>query len=110
MKTNLFLIAVLFRIPLYATDAGVTNETTSGKGYDTIIIKEIKKELYVCTCKPTTSNPSGYGQLFFQGKYKQNLVTKDLDYRDCDERFLILWDLSELPAGVEIIEAKMELY
>jgi hypothetical protein len=57
-----------------------------------------------------SSNPSGIGLLFFQGKYKQDLVTKDLDYRNCDERFLILWNLSELPEGIEIIEAKMELY
>jgi hypothetical protein len=77
---------------------------------DTLVIKKITNELYICTCKPDISNPSGAGNLYFQGKWKQNLVNKDVDYRNCDERFLIQWDLSELPEGIEIVEAKMELY
>lgn len=78
--------------------------------YDTIVIKGISNDLYICTCNPGKSNPSGAGKLYFQGKWKQDLVNKDVDYRNCDERFLIQWDLSELPIGIEIIEAKMELY
>ncbi len=77
---------------------------------DTIVINKISNELYICTCNPDKSNPSGAGNLYFQGKWKQDLVNKQVDYRNCDERFLIQWDLSELPKGIEIIEAKMELY
>jgi hypothetical protein len=77
---------------------------------DTLVIKEISKELYVCSCKPNISNPGGEGKIYFQGKFKEDLVTKDADYRNCDERFLVQWDLSGLPKGVTIVEAKMEIY
>lgn len=77
---------------------------------DTIVIKEISKELYVCSCKPDISNPGGEGKIYFQGKYIEDLVTKDADYRNCDERFLVQWNLSAIPKDATIVEAKMEIY
>jgi hypothetical protein len=97
-------------ISAFGTNIKNAKDTISKNLYDTLVIKEISKELYICTCKPNTSNPGGEGQIFFQGKYKKNVVTNDADYNDCDERFLILWNLSKLPDGIKIIEAKMELY
>lgn len=112
MKTNPFLVIVLYT--LYFTGCGSNPEgekdAISKNLYDTLVIKEISNELYICTCNPNKSNPSGAGNLYFQGKWKQDLVNKDVDYRNCDERFLIQWDLSELQEGIKIIEAKMELY
>lgn len=105
MKTSLIL-AVAFCTLIYPVFG---HDTTPKNAHDTLIIKEISKELYVCTCKPNTSNPGG-NQIYFQGKYKKDLVTEEANYTDCDERFLILWNLSKLPEGVEIIEAKMGLY
>lgn len=112
MKTNLFFVLAI--CPLYFTVFGtnpIRNEGALHKNaYDTLVIQEISKELYVCTCKPNTSNPAGEGQIYFQGKYKEAKVTKDVNYEDCDERFLILWNLAKLPDGIEIVEAKMVLY
>ena len=85
-------------------------DTMSKNSYDTLVINKISSELYICTCKPNIPNPSGAGNLYFQGKWKQDLVNKEVDYRNCDERFLIQWDLSELPKRIEIIVAKMELF
>ncbi len=76
---------------------------------DTLIITAISKELYICTCKPNTANPNGEGKIYFQGRFKKDEVTEDADYHNCDERFLMQWDLSELPKGIKIIEAKMRL-
>ena len=76
---------------------------------DTLIITAISKELYICTCKPNTANPNGEGKIYFQGRFKKDEITEDADYHDCDERFLMQWDLSELPKGIKIIEAKMRL-
>jgi hypothetical protein len=112
MKTNPLLFIVLGT--LYFSGCGSNpkrDKDAKGKNlYDTIVIKEVSNELYICTCNPNKCNPSGAGNLYFQGKWKQDLVNKEVDYRNCDERFLIQWNLSELPKGIEIIEAKMELY
>jgi hypothetical protein len=112
MKTNPFLVIALFALyfPVFGTNPNGDKNAISKNLYDTLIIKGISNELYICTCKPNTCNPSGEGKLYFQGKWKQDLVNNEVEYRNCDERFLIQWDLSELPMGIEIIEAKMELY
>jgi hypothetical protein len=112
MKPNLLLVIALFTLsfPVFGSNPKGDNYAISKNLYDTLVIKRISNELYICTCNPNKCNPSGAGKLFFQGKWKQDLVNKEVDYRNCDERFLIQWDLSELPKGIEIIEAKMELY
>lgn len=112
MKTNPLLVIALFTFSFQVSGSNPTGHkaTVSKNVYDTLVIKKVSNELYICTCNPNKCNPSGAGKLFFQGKWKQDLVNKDVDYRNCDERFLIQWDLSELPEGIEIIEAKMELY
>lgn len=76
---------------------------------DTLILTTISKDLYICTCKPNTANPNGEGKIYYQGRFKKDEVTEDADYHNCDERFLIQWDLKELPKGIKIIEAKMYL-
>ncbi|MBW1612494.1 MAG: DNRLRE domain-containing protein [Deltaproteobacteria bacterium] len=76
---------------------------------DTLVITKISKDLYICTCKPDIANPGGGGEIYFQGRYKKDKITEDADYHDCDERFLMQWDLSELPEGIKIIEAKMRM-
>ena len=76
---------------------------------DTLVITKISKDLYICTCKPDIANPGGEGKIYYQGRFKEDEVTEDADYHDCDERFLMQWDLSELPEGIKIIEAKMRL-
>jgi len=112
MKTSplLFIALCTLYFPGCGSNPKVDKDAISKNLYDTLVIKEISNELYICTCNPNKCNPSGAGNLYFQGKWKQNLVNKEVDYRNCDERFLIQWDLSELPKGIEIIEAKMELY
>jgi hypothetical protein len=112
MKTNPLLVIALCILffPRCRSNPKVDKDVISKNFYDTLVIKGIRNEVYICTCNSNKSNPSGVGKLYFQGKWKQDLVNKDVDYRNCDERFLIQWDLSELPKGIEIIEAKMELY
>jgi hypothetical protein len=112
MKTNLFLIFVICMLnyPVVGRTSGVKKDPTHKSIVDTLVIQDISKEVYMCTCKPNTCNPAGDGQLYFQGKYKEDEVKDSVNYKDCDERFLIHWNLSKLPAGIQIIEAKMELY
>jgi len=114
MKRKTYPILIVALCTLFFPRCGSTpkgdKDTISKNLYDTVVIKGISNELYICTCNPNKCNPSGAGKLYFQGRWKQDLVNKDADYRNCDERFLIQWDLSELPKGIEIIEAKMELY
>ena len=112
MRTCPLLIIALCTLffPGCGSNPKGNKDAISKNFYDTVVIKGISNELYICTCNPNKCNPSGAGKLYFQGKWKQDLVNKDVDYRNCDERFLIQWDLSELPKGIEITEAKMELY
>jgi hypothetical protein len=112
MKTTLILILVICTLnyPLSGTAANPHKKLIEKEKSDTLIIKDISKELYICTCKPHTCNPTGEGQIYFQGKYFEDLVTEEANFKDCDERFLILWDLAALPLGIEIMEAKMELF
>jgi len=76
---------------------------------DTLVLTTISKDLYICTCKPNTANPNGEGKIYYQGRFNKDEVTEDADYSNCDERFLMQWDLAELPKGIKIIEAKMQL-
>lgn len=110
MKTKLFLFAVLCVLVLSAFNVkSQEDEEPIHKSLnDTLVIDDISKELYICTCKPNTSNPAGKGDFYYQGKWKVKSEVKDSMYF-CDERFLVQWDLSELPKGIEIIEAKMRL-
>jgi len=112
MRTCPLLIIALCTLffPGCGSNPKGNKDAISKNFYDTLVIKGISNELYICTCNPNKCNPSGAGKLYFQGKWKQDLVNKDVDYRNCDERFLIQWDLSELPKGIEITKAKMELY
>jgi hypothetical protein len=54
------------------------------------------KGAYICSCKPEENNPE---KSFYQGSWKS-----------CSERFLIQYDLSGLPKGVQITSAKLSLY
>jgi len=112
MKLNPLLVIALCALYFSGCGSNPTGaiDAISKNPYDTLVIRKISNELYICTCNPNKSFPSGAGNLYFQGKWKQDLVNKEVDYRNCDERFLIQWDLSELPKGIEIVEAKMELY
>lgn len=111
MKTNLFigLAFCLLNLPVFGGNPEVENNSKDKILNDTIVITTVSKEVYICTCKPDTCNPGGEGKIFFQGKYKMKAVTEDAESHNCDERFLMQWDLSELPVGIEIVEAKMEL-
>jgi len=106
MKTNLLLVAVFCILNLFAFGKNfqVDKGALSKNANDTIVIKKINNEVYICTCKPDICNPSGEGITYFQGLYNEG------NYKACDERLLIQWDLSELPKGIKIIEAKMMLY
>lgn len=111
MKTSHFLLIVLCTVYFSGCGPNQRGNKDAGKNlYDTLVINKISNELYICTCNQNRPNPSGAGNLYYQGKWKQDLVNKDVDYRNCDERFLVQWDLSELPKGIDITEAKMELY
>jgi len=112
MKSNLFLIFLLciLNYAVFGNNLNTNKGSISKNKMDTIVIQDISKEVYICTCKPNTCNPNGGGMIFFQGKYIEDRVTPDANYKNCDERFLIQWDLSELPDGINIVEAKMELF
>ena len=111
MKTNLYVITMLCVLSLSAFNAkSQTDEEPLDKSLnDTLVLTTISKDLYICTCKPNTANPNGEGKIYFQGRFNKDEVTEDADYHDCDERFLMQWDLKELPKGIKIIEAKMQL-
>ncbi len=111
MKTNLFLFTMLCVLNLSAFHVkSQAAEEPLGKSLnDTLVLTTISKDLYICTCKPNTANPNGGGEIYFQGKFYKDEVTEDADYHDCDERFLMQWDLTKLPKGIKIIEAKMHL-
>jgi len=118
MKIYLYLFVVVFSCSSYSkslsieqvkTDIDFVISIKSKSLNDTMVIKNIIKELYVCTCKPDTNNPSGNGEIYYQGKWEVNSVSNDVDKHLCDERFLMQWDLSELPKGIKIIEAKLRL-
>lgn len=51
---------------------------------------------YICSCKPDANKPE---KDFYQGSWNK-----------CSERFLIRFDLSGLPKGVQITGAKLSLY
>lgn len=76
---------------------------------DSIFIKHVTKELYVCTCKPDSANPSGKGKIYYQGKWEIKNDSNKAENHFCDERFLIQFDLSELPVDITIVEAKLRL-
>jgi len=105
----LALAFCLWNLPVFGEDPEVEINSKDLIYYDTIVITKVSKEVYICTCKPDTCNPGGEGQIYFQGKYKMKAATEDAAPHNCDERFLMQWDLSELPVGIEIVEAKMEL-
>jgi len=110
MKTKLALVTVLCVLILsaFSVKPQENKEPVQKSLFDTLVIKDISKELYICTCKPNTANPSGKGKLYYQGKWKVESEKKDSMYF-CDERFLVQWDLSEIPEEIKIIEAKMRL-
>lgn len=112
MKTNLLVVVTLciLNFSVFGANPDIYKDKVISSLNNTLVIKGISNELYICTCKPNTSNPSGGGMVFFQGKYVKDLVTPDANYKNCDERFLIQWDLSELTDGIKIVEAKMELF
>ena len=111
MKT-IFLILTMtisFSLSAYNAESHSDVRPVSKSHNDTLVLTTISKDLYICTCKPDIANPGGAGEIYFQGKYYKDEVTEDADYSNCDERFLMQWDLSELPEGIKIIEAKMRL-
>jgi len=111
MKTIFLLLTMTISLSLSAYNAelqiyaGPVVKTQN----DTLVLTTISKDLYICTCKPDIANPGGGGEIYFQGKYYDDVVTEDADYHNCDERFLMQWDLTEVPEGIKIIEAKMRL-
>ncbi len=112
MKTNLLLIMAIsiLNLPVFGTKPKIDKEKTNKSLTDTLVITKISKDLYICTCKPNTASPNGEGKIYYQGRFKKDEVTEDADYHNCDERFLMQWDLSGLPKGIKIIEAKMQLF
>jgi hypothetical protein len=111
IRVNILMLLILFALCLSAFNVNPEPEEESlpESLNDTIVISKIIKDLYICTCKPDIANPGGEGKIYFQGRYKKDEITEDADYHDCDERFLMQWDLSELPEGIKIINAKMRL-
>lgn len=112
MMTNLFLYIMICLFGLSADNAeskGAEELINKSQKSDTLVLTTIIKDLYICTCKPNTANPNGEGKIYFQGKYYKDEVTEDADYNNCDERFLMQWDLAGLPEGIKIFEAKMRL-
>ena len=118
MKLHLCIFILLFSCSSYSqsfsieqaiTEIDSIGSTESKSLNDTLVINQLIKELYVCTCKPDISNPGGKGQIYYQGKWEVESVSKDADKELCDERFLMQWDLSELPAEIRIIEAKLRM-
>lgn len=111
ISVNILILSMLSILSLSAFNVKFkTEEEPAHKSLnDTLVITKVIKDLYICTCKPNTANPNGEGKIYFQGRFKKDEITEDADYHDCDERFLIQWDLSELPRCVKIIEAKMQL-
>lgn len=111
MKTNLLIVLAfcLLNVPVFGGNPEEENNSKDEILNDTMVITTVSKEVYICTCKPDTCNPGGEGKIFFQGKYEMKAETEDAEPHNCDERFLMQWDLSELPVGIEIVEAKMEL-
>ena len=111
MNTTLLLIVAIYilNMPVFGTNPKIDKVKTNKSLTDTLVITKISKDLYICTCKPNTASPNGGGQIYYQGIYKKDEVTEDADYHNCDERFLVQWDLSELPKSIKIIEAKMQL-
>ena len=111
MKTNLYLITMFCVLSLSAFNvkSQADEEPLTKSLNDTLVLTTISKDLYICTCKPNTANPNGEGKIYYQGRFYKDEVTEDADYHDCDERFLMQWDLKELPKGIKIIEAKMQL-
>jgi hypothetical protein len=110
-KIYLFLITMLCILSLTAFEvkSKAIEEPVCKSVNDTLVITTISKDLYICTCKPNTANPNGEGKIYYQGRFKKDEVTEDADYHDCDERFLLQWDLSGLPKGIKIVQAHMHL-
>lgn len=99
----------MLSLSVFSVKSQADEEPTDKSFNDTLVLTTISKDLYICTCKPNTANPNGEGKIYFQGRYNKDEVTEDADYHNCDERFLMQWDLMELPIGIKIIEAKMRL-
>jgi len=59
---------------------------------------------YICTCKPDQNNPSGDPTHLWQGYLNEG------SYHQCQERFLIQWELAGLPKDAIIVSATLELY
>jgi hypothetical protein len=108
MKKLIYLLYVIFSCNLYSQTLS-TEHNGDNSLNDTLVIKNISKDLYVCTCKPNTANPSGEGEIYYQGLFIEDSASNIADWHSCDERFLMQWDLSELPKGIKIIEAKMQM-
>mgnify|MGYP006283831201 CR=1 FL=1 len=109
MKAGLLFLVTISMLFLLVSGAESTAMENSSDQNDTLVLTTISKDLYICTCKPDIANPGGGGEIYFQGKYYDDVVTEDADYHNCDERFLMQWDLTEVPEGIKIIEAKMLL-
>ena len=57
------------------------------------------RDAYICDCKPAETNPNGNEKVLFQGRFKE-----------CFDRSLLQWDLSQLSKDDSILKAEMQIY
>ncbi|MDP4227729.1 MAG: DNRLRE domain-containing protein [Bacteroidota bacterium] len=62
------------------------------------------KGAYISSCRPDFCNPVGKGDFFFLGKMREG------NYPSCNDKFLIYWDLEQIPKHAQILKAVMRLY
>lgn len=71
---------------------------TTLAGADTLVLTPAQ-DAYICDCQPDVANPNGGPTHLYHGRYTT-----------CNDRSLIQWDLSGLPAGAQVQSAVLRLY
>ena len=66
---------------------------------------QISDEVYICSCKPAMPHPNGDKSIAFQGKYFGSGI-----HANCDERYLLKFNLDSIPDQAIITHARLELY
>lgn len=65
---------------------------------ETLVLTPVQ-DAYICDCQPDVTNPNGGPTHLYHGRYTT-----------CNDRSLIQWDLSGLPAGAQVQSAVLRLY